>query len=304
MLFYHRFKQPVLCACLTTVLAAWLVSPTLMAESANPHITSPSAEALSQPPSDTVSFATISTSVPEIILSAESVKISVRRLAGGDDIKVSSNCPAHWYVRNNIVRQVALSTTQKGVSLRADATGAQVLANGRIYQLPRDSDGAVRSLKIEDGRVIINGQQLQPLPGSDVPGSCTGPDLLEVQVPDNYSGGLLLSCQGASQVAVDSWQGGSLVASLHGQSTLVTGRLQGLAKAVVDVDGSASAQIKGLSTKAFVANINGSGNVSVDNGSADISNATISGSGTMTLKGKFKNLKKSVNGTGTIQVIE
>jgi len=271
-------------------------------EAANPALVAPAANVPAAVTGALVPFAEVASNAPELVLALESVKLSVRRVAGAQAISIASNCPAHWNVSGNVVRQVGFSTTQKGVSLRADSTGAIAIVNGRIYQLPREADGSLRSIQMKDGEVVINGRKLEPLAGSDKPGACTGPDQVEVRVPDGYAGGLVLSVHGASTVQVDGWQGGSVMASLQGESSLVTGKLQGLAKAVVDVQGSGSAQIKGLSAKAFVANINGSGSVVVDSGSAELSNATVTGSGTMTLKGKFKNLKQSVTGTGQIQV--
>lgn len=255
--------------------------------------------------SSTVSFAKIPGSAQEIGLSVESaVKVHVKRSAGIGEINVSSNCPGHWNVSGNVVTQVAMSSTSKGVSVRADAAGAKAIVNGHIYQLPRDANGAVHSLKIENGQVIINGQKLDPMPGSDVPGTCTGPDMLEVEVPDHYSGGLIISCHGASDVKVDSWTGGTVMLSLQGNANVVTGNLHGLSKAVVDINGPGKAEIKAITAKTFVANSNNGGVLHVNSGSADMSNATISGSGSITLKGKFKNLKKSVNGEGNIQVLE
>lgn len=251
-----------------------------------------------------VGFAQISTSSPEVALSVESAHVKIRRVPAQQDIVVLSNCPKHWNVTGGVIRQVALSTTQKGVQLRADAAGAHVVVNGRVYQLPRDSDGAIRSLKVENGVVLINGRALEPLPGSDKPGSCTGPDALEVTVPDQYSGGLTIYCRGRSTVAVDSWKGGNLVASLSGEAALSAGKVSGLKKAVVDVQGTGTAQIDGLWAKAFVANINGGGSVKVNSGVADMSNATVSGTGSIELTGQFRNLKKSVQGTGSVTVTE
>jgi hypothetical protein len=272
--------------------------------SSNPQISTPTANIMNDASSAPVSFAQIPATAPEIAFSFETVKVTIKREAGLDEIRISSNCPNHWNVSSSVVRQVALSSTSKGVSVRADATGAQAIVNGQIYQLPRGSDGAVHSLKIENGQVIINGQKLSPIAGSDVPGGCTGPDVLEVRVPESYKGGLLLSCHGASDVNLDSWMGGSVMISLHGSGNVNTGKLQNLSKAVFDVDGTGKAEIKGLTAKALVANINGAGSVLVNGGSADLSNATISGSGSIKLKGSFKNLKKSVNGSGSIQVLE
>src|SRR5205823_11000460 len=112
------------------------------------------------------------------------------RVPGARSISASSNCPSHWNITGNVIRQVGMSTAQKGVTLRADGMGAQVTLNGQVYQLPQGSDGSIHSLKVENGVVTINGQKLQPLAGSGKPGGCTGPDTLDLAVPDNYSGAL------------------------------------------------------------------------------------------------------------------
>jgi hypothetical protein len=276
----------------------------ISAFSSNPQVGTPQADSLNSSSSSTVSFAKIPASAEEIVLSVETVKVSLKRVPGAKEMNVASNCPGHWNVSGNVIRQVAFSSTAKGVSIRADATGAQAMVNGKIYQLPRDSDGAVRSLKIESGQVVINGRKLDPIPGSDVPGPCTGPEVLEVQIPESYKGGLVLSSHGAADIQVDSWEGSKIVLLIHGTSSVEMGKVSGLSKLVIDIEGQGKARVKGVSTKALVANINGAGTLQVDGGSADMSNATVSGSGTITLKGKFKNLKKSVNGGGDIQVIE
>ncbi len=296
MKLVRRFGGTLLSGCLLYSLVFASVS-----QAAGPSVSLPNPE-IPESPSGPVVFAQIQTSMPGIVLNVESVKVTVRHAATADSISVASNCPAHWNVNGNTVRQVALSSTQKGVSLHASGAGAEVTVNGHIYQLPQGSDGAIHSLKVENGQVIINGQKLDPLPGSNVPGDCTGPDALEVTVPQSYEGGLELICTGTSSAQLDSWQKGPLVVSLAGQSSLTTGPLKKLEKAVIDVQGSGSAQIADLTAHALVANITGSGTLTVSNGSADMSNATISGTGSMHLKGSYKNLKKSVNGTGTIQI--
>ncbi len=295
---------PVGISALAIVLSTTAGLPLLPAQGSNPQISAPSGSLVNDAPSAPVIFAKIPASSEDIALSVETVKVKIRRLPGVNEISIASNCPSHWNVSGRVIRQVALSTASRGVSVRADATGAQAIVNGHIYQLPRDSDGAVHSLKIESEQVIINGNKLEPLKGSDVPGSCIGPDVLDVVVPDSYSGGLIVSCHGSSEVVIDSWSGGSVLLSLHDSSSVVAGKLNGLSKAVVDIDGLGKAELKAVTTKALVANINGGGAVKVLSGSSDLSNATISGSGTIVLKGKFKNLKKSINGTGSIQLLE
>jgi len=251
-----------------------------------------------------VQFATIGKSTTDLVLSVESAQVTVRRQPDAEDILLASNCPGHWNVSGSVIRQAGLSTTQKGVSMKAGGFGANIVLNGKVYPLSRGPDGAIRNLQVKDGVVTVNGRQLEPLAGSDVPGDCTGPDVLQVTVPESYAGGLTLACQGGSGVTIDSWTGGSLVASLNGSSTLSADTLKGLEKAAIDVNGDGKARIKTLASRAFVANINGAGSVQVDHGTAEMSNATVSGAGTMTLRGKFGNLKKSVAGSGNIDVTE
>ena len=166
--------RKLLCGIITILTCAGIDAPAAFCS----KISTPNANLIQTAPSSTVSFAQIPTSSQDIGLSAENVKVRIKRMPEISAIDVSSNCPSHWNVTNNIIRQVAFSTTAKGVSVRADATGAQAIVNGHIYQLPQDSNGAVHSLKIENGQVIINGQKLDPILGSDVPGPCTGPTCL------------------------------------------------------------------------------------------------------------------------------
>jgi hypothetical protein len=251
-----------------------------------------------------VNFAQIAGTSQNLSAQAESGKVVIKHLPGITSINLKSNCPAHWNVTSGVIRQVATSGTQKGVSLRADGMGAQVTVGGRIYQLPRGEDGAIRNLKVENGVVLINGKKLEPLPGSDKPGDCTGPEMLTVEVPDSFAGDLTLSLNGTAQVELDRWKKGNLQVNLNGTSVFQSGLLEQLDKAVIDVQGTGLAKVSELNTKVLVANITGSGSLNIDKGRAQMSNATISGAGMMVLKGSYPNLKKSVNGPGMIQVLE
>jgi hypothetical protein len=247
-------------------------------------------------------FGEIPSSAPGIVLTVEDTKVKIRRVADVHSIVTTSNCPSHWNVTGNTIRQVAQSQPQKGVTLRAGAGGAQITLNGRLYQLPQGADGSIKSLKVENGVVTINGKQIEPLPGSPSPGA--GPDTLEISVPESYLGGLSFSSQGTSSIDIDQWKNGPLVANLSGSSSLTAGNLSKLEKVVLNVTGSGNVSVDNMSTKTLVANIEGSGAIVVKNGTADISNATVSGTGMMSLKGKYKNLKKSVQGAGVIDVQE
>jgi hypothetical protein len=235
----------------------------------------------------------------------EGVNVTIKRVADGDDIHVLSSCPSHWNVRGHNIRQVAFATTQKGISIRADAGGSILTVNGRLYPMPTDANGNLHGLQIsqKDGKVTINGQVVEPIAGSDVPGNCTGIDSLEVQVPNSYRGGLFLYANGAAKIAVDSWQGGSLIANLSGQSNLTIGSLLDLNKAVFDIHGEGKADVRTMFAQMMVANIDGKGSVQIDGGTAKLSNATVSNGGAITLHGKFNNLKKAVTGGGTIDVL-
>ncbi|MBI4532783.1 MAG: DUF2807 domain-containing protein [Candidatus Melainabacteria bacterium] len=249
-------------------------------------------------------FANIGTSMPEILLYIESAKVTIRQSHSEQSISLSSNCPSHWKVAGNSIRQVAMSSPFKGTVLRADAGGSYVVTNGKVYQLPLSASGAIRNLKVEKGSVLVNSQALEPMTGSDSPGSCLGPDVLEVLVPHTYKGGLFISSQNNSSVDLDKWAGNSLTIKLYGLSTFLGEQLKCFGKAIIDIQGEGEAQVKGLSATTLVANIHGSGRVHVLGGNADTTTATVTGSGSVVLKGGFGTVSKSVNGNGTIEVLK
>lgn len=254
-------------------------------------------------PPDFVNFAQISPDAPEIILAVEGVKATIKRVPKISQITIASNCPGHWNCTRNVIRQVAALNMPKGVAIRADSAGGVALVGGKVYGLP-SSGGQIKGLKIENGQVIINGQAVQPIPGSDKAGSCTGPDVLEIQVPDTYAGDLRIVINGNSDVTVDNWKDGALQANVGTNGSLSAGKLDKVAKLVIDVQGGGKAHVGNMTTKALVVNVVGDGKITIDHGMADISNATISGTGTITLHGKYNNLQKAVNGQGAIEILD
>ncbi len=254
-------------------------------------------------PPDFVNFAQISPDAPEIILAVEGVKATIKRVPKISQITIASNCPGHWNCTRNVIRQVAALNMPKGVAIRADSAGGVALVGGKVYGLP-SSGGQIKGLKIENGQVIINGQAVQPIPGSDKAGSCTGPDVLEIQVPDTYTGDLRIVINGNSDVTVDNWKDGALQANVGTNGSLSAGKLDKVAKLVIDVQGGGKAHVGNMTTKALVVNVVGDGKITIDHGMADISNATISGTGTITLHGKYNNLQKAVNGLGAIEILD
>lgn len=256
--------------------------------------------------SDTVNFGHIAATSPKLGIVLEGVKLHIVRSSTAEDIAVSASCPSHWNLTGSIIRQVAFATTQRGISLRASGSGSVLMVNGKLYPLPQDSNGSLHGLSIsqKDGQVIINGVSVKPILGSEVPGPCTGLDLLEVVVPESYRGDLMLHANGASDIVVDGWQGGDLICNLSDSSSISCGNLQQISKAVFDLRGQGKAQVKQMSAQVLVADNNGSGSLVIESGSAQVSNATVSGTGQITLHGKFKNLKKAVTGGGSIEVLD
>ncbi len=257
--------------------------------------------AVKEDTSGAIVFGHIPDNVEQIVLLVESARVLVKRVSGASDITVASSCPHNWNLSGQVIRQAGFSKPRAGVSMMADALGKRAIVNGHIYPLP---DGPIHGLTMSKDGVIVGEQKIEPLAGADVPGTTGEGDLIEVRVPETYAGGLRLGCSGTSEVVVDSWKGGNLECTLLGDSSLSAGKLKSLQKTQVDMRGKGKAEIGALSTKVFVANISGSGTITVNGGSADISNATVSGDGVMTLKGNFKNLKKSIEGTGVINVTQ
>jgi hypothetical protein len=247
-------------------------------------------------------FGQIDGTAPRIVLTVEDTSVKIRRAPGISFITTTSNCPSHWNVQGNVIRQVVQSQPQKGVTLRAGSGGANITLNGQLYAIPQGVDGGIHSLKVENGVVTINGKKVEPLAGSTSPG--VGPDTLEITVPENYSGGLSFTSQGTSSIDIDQWKNGPLEANIGGTSSLKVGNLSKLEKTIINVNGSGTAVVDNLSTKVLVANIEGAGIIDVKNGTADTSNATVSGTGVLRLRGEYKNMRKAVQGNGVIDVRE
>lgn len=285
---------------LLVLLAFQLFAPTFAAKSG--ITTEAPTDKLFTPP-DFVAFAEISTDAPEIILAVEGVRATVKRVAKKSQITVSSNCPGHWNCTRNVIRQVEALNMPKGVAIRADSAGGVALVAGKVYALP-SSGGQIKGVKIENGQVIINGQAVEPIPGSGKAGSCVGPDVLEIQVPDTYTGDLKIVINGSSEVIVDNWKNGAVLANVGAKGTLSAGKLDKVDKLVIDVQGMGKAHVGNVSAKALVVNIVGDGKITIDHGTADISNATISGTGTITMHGKYNNLQKDVKGQGAIEILD
>ncbi len=243
----------------------------------------------------------IPSNTEQLVILAESAKVNVVRSATAHDITVSSNCPHNWNLTGGVIRQAGFAKVKQGVSMMADALGSRAIVNGKVYILP---NGPIKGVSMGKDGVSVGGQKLEPLAGVDMPGTCEGPDALEISVPTAYTGDLMLGVANDSNVTVDSWQIGKLEATMLGKSTLSTGKLKSLAKAVLDVRGQGKAEIGDLSTKVLVANIAGSGSVIIKGGSAEISNATVAGDGKISLKGKYKGLKQVVEGQGSIQLLD
>ncbi|MBY0357396.1 MAG: DUF2807 domain-containing protein [Candidatus Obscuribacterales bacterium] len=244
-------------------------------------------------------FATIPGRLLELGLAVENANIVVKRVPGISEISLWSNCPRNWNVQKGLVRQCGFSSQRKGTALLADALGSRAIVNGRVYLF---APGPMKGLQLGAQGVFINGQEVEPLKGSDVTCNCAGEDVLEVRIPESYNGSLKVACANKSSFELNNWREGNLECLLMGESTFSGGKLDSLSKAVFDLRGNAKAEIEDLSTKTFVANIAGNGQIVVKHGKADISNATVAGAGKIILSGEYKNMQKSVEGSGSVEV--
>jgi len=260
-----------------------------------------------------ITIAHIPASSELLAVVAENAQVRINRSAKVTDIVVATNHPKDWNVSGSTVRQAGMIKARGGVAMLADKLGSRCIVNGKIYPLPPGPIQGGISLSKEG--VSVGGKKIEPIQGVDMPGIPAGSDAspadmsgagavdqLEILVPDTYTGNLKIGAASDSQIELGSWNGGTIEVYMIGQGSLTAGKLDALAKAVVDVNGTGKADIQDLSTKIFVANVNGSGKVNVLRGSAEMSNATIAGDGVITLKGSYKNLKQAVQGQGTISV--
>ena len=251
--------------------------------------------------STAVRFATLPLNSPEIVLVAESAHVSVSRVAGLNEVILSSNCPRNWSIQGTAVRQAGFSVPRKGTAMMADVLGSRAIVNGQVYLLPQQMRGG---MKLGADGVFIAGQKIDPLKGSDIPGNCGGEDFLEVKVPESFTGDLKIGSAGKSNIELSSWKNGSFMVALSGEGSISsTGKMEGLEKAVIDNRGKGSADFSEIVAKAVVANVSGEGSVSIKRGTAEMSNATVAGTGKISLPGKYKNLKQQVDGKGSIEVL-
>jgi hypothetical protein len=245
---------------------------------------------------------------------SEDADIKITRSSKATEFTVATNQPGNWNISGSTIRQAGLINSH-GVAMLSDKLGSRCIANGKIYPLPPGPIQGGISLG-KDG-VSVAGKKLEPLAGTDVAGLGAGApessgadnnqqkkDRLEIIVPEDYRGNLKIGAASSSQVELGGWNGGNIEAYMIGKGSLSAGKLEGLSKAIVDVNGTGNVEIKKMYTKVLIANINGSGKIAVGEGSADMSNATVSGDGSIVLKGNYKNLKKAVQGQGTISVTE
>lgn len=250
-------------------------------------------------PADQKSFATVPLSEKKIVILAEKASVSIQRSPTVQEITVSSNSPGNWHVQDGFIRQ-AVICGGKGLGIKMDALGSRAIVNGFIYPRP---DGPMTGIQLKSDAVYVNGEKLKPLQGNGEPRTTGQSDSLTITVPDSYTGSLAVGCGGDSQITLSDWKGGDVSLTLIGDSSITAGKLSELNKAVVDNRSTGRANIQGINAKVFVANLQGTGVVNVHNGAADMSNATVTGTGIMTLKGNFKNLKRAIEGSGKIEVI-
>lgn len=244
-------------------------------------------------------FASLPLSTKDLVVVAEDAKVKIVRIAGQNEISFYANCPRNWNVQGSTVRQAAFSLPRKGTAMLADALGNRAIANGKVYLFPA---GPMRGLQMNTKGVFVNGEELKPLSGTEMPGTCNGKDALEVRVPDSYTGNIALGSAGSSELSLSSWKGGDLSCLLTGKSSFSASKLDGLNKAVLDNKGDGTVEVNSLSAKIFVANVSRSGQVIVNDGKTELSNATVSGNGGIKLNGTFKNLQKSVEGAGKLEI--
>lgn len=252
---------------------------------------------------DLTTIGSLPMNTDEINVLAESAHVKIVRAAGGSAINIVTNCPRNWNLKDATIRQVGFVQPRNGVEMMSDALGSRAVVNGKVYLFP---PGPIKGISMGKEGVKVGGQSVEPIPGSQ--GDCKAgatQDIVEIQVPANYSGSLTLGLARDSAANIDEWTGGRLTCKLMGTSSISAGKLKSLAKAVVDMHGDGKADISEVSTKVLVANVSGNGKVNIAHGTADVSNATVSGGGAIVMKGKFGELKKSVEGgKGTIEVTE
>jgi hypothetical protein len=283
----------------TAVLGALFASSPALASAPQIEVDTPAAAKTSP---GMIVFAHVPATSSTLGILVENAHVKVVRDPAAADITVASNCPHDWNIQGSLIRQAGFTRPTHGVRITADEFGQRAIVNGKIYSVPQ---GAA-NLQLGPKGVSIGGKPIEPLSGSDVPGTTEDQDAVEVTVPDSYIGNLILGMESGSAADVNSWKNGEFKCMLQGDSKLETGILSSLTKAAVDLKGNGSlgpsVRIADVSAKVLVSNVNGHGSINIENGSAQITNATVTGDGHITMRGHFDNLKQAIEGTGSIKV--
>lgn len=246
-------------------------------------------------------IATIPQSQNELLLLVENSTVSIEFSKDVKDVTLAGNCTNHWLVSDNFIRQIAIYTTSKGISMRGDEYGAQIISGGKVYQLPTDPDNVIRNVSASNGKVVVNGKALKPLGHFDKKSKCDGPDFISLTFPDGYKGDFkIVAYSGA--ISINNWKSGNLTAILKKDSDLSIKNAENAGKVVIVAKGGSTAHISQLKADVFVADVEKDAAISVDNAKVKSGNATAEGSGTIQLVGEFEDFKKLVKGQGIIQV--
>jgi hypothetical protein len=245
------------------------------------------------------------------------------------DIALMANYPGNWKIESGSVRQSRVqkslgSGSMFGGGIVVDGNSVSIggisIINGEV--LVDGNSVSIGGISIINGEVLVDGKKSPGSDGSTSQGSSSGPDKLEVVVPNSFRGGLDLEYAHTSQVELDNWQGGTVSFSSRGSGKLHCGPLAGLSSFVLQSTGSGSIRIEAVETQSFTVTKVGSGDLDIDkldtgallltqNGSGDTrvgggtatsGSVSNTGSGNVSMRGRFGCISQRGLGSGKIEI--
>lgn len=280
----------------------------------------------------------------QVLESVASLEIDVKgalvtiRHEEREDIEVRVNNPDNWKLNGGFLHQSKVqqplgggTQTMSGGSISIGGSIQGSVVSGRSISIGGSIKGNV--ISCNRGRTVVNacgseesmtsievrgGSTTQPM---SVP-SNSGPDRLEVVVPNTFRGNLSLNYEGGSTVDLDKWQGGEVAITASGADSLKAGPLMGIDSFVLQCTGggdfefeeiytksfrvaktgSADLVIDELQTESLLLTQTGSGDTKIRDGFAAVGSVNGTGSGDVTMRGAFAQISQSSIGSGEVKI--
>ncbi len=268
----------------------------------------------------------VSASVTALEIDVKGALVTIRH-EDRSDIAVNVNNPGNWKLNGGVLSQTKVNeplgggstVISNGIHIGGSIVGSVI--SGGSGRTVVNAGG--RNVSIINGEVWVDGKKVTG--GGEEPASApssSGPDKLEVVVPNSFRGSLRLNYEDGSTVDLDKWQGGDVSLTSAGAKRLKTGRLMELHSFVMQGTGGGDAEFDEIGTQTFMltktgsleVNIDelntvsllltqtGSGDTRVSDGCATTGSVSNTGSGDVSIRGRFPSISKRSIGSGQIKI--